>query len=98
MSALTVDHVRTGDHEYEWDELVRIRQETEVPEGCTVEIIEGIVTVVPPPSNVRNLIAGKVQRQLYEVVPDDWNVHQTRARLCLRGRNRSSHPGYRRGF
>ncbi|WP_255955133.1 Uma2 family endonuclease [Streptomyces odontomachi] len=77
MSALTVDHAWASGHEYTWDELVRIWEETDVPEGCTVEIIEGIVTVVPPPSNVHNLIADLVHRSLYNVIPVDWGVFQT---------------------
>lgn len=48
MSALAVDHTTANGHE--WDDLVRIWQETDAPEGCEVEIIEGIVTVAPPPS------------------------------------------------
>lgn len=55
MSALTVDHSTADGHE--WDDLVRIWQETDAPEGCKVEIIEGIVTVAPPPSNAHNDIA-----------------------------------------
>lgn len=75
MSALTVDHSTAGGHE--WDELVRIWQETDAPEGCKVEIIEGIVTVAPPPSHAHNDIADLVQRRLYEVIPNDWGVYQS---------------------
>ncbi|MET9432769.1 Uma2 family endonuclease [Streptomyces sp. NPDC006551] len=74
MSALTVDH---SSHGHEWDDLVRIWGETDAPEGCKVEIIEGIITVSPPPSNIHNLIAEKVQRRLYSVIPQDWGVYQT---------------------
>ncbi|WP_307811161.1 hypothetical protein [Streptomyces fildesensis] len=39
MSALNVEpESHSG---YGWDDLVRIWEETDVPEGCTVEIIEG---------------------------------------------------------
>ncbi|MGW4030037.1 Uma2 family endonuclease [Streptomyces sp. NPDC004838] len=75
MGALTVDHDTAGGHE--WDDLVRIWQETDAPEGCKVEIIEGIVTVSPPPSNAHNDIADTVQRRLYGVIPEDWGIYQT---------------------
>ncbi|MFB6615403.1 Uma2 family endonuclease [Streptomyces sp. NPDC056367] len=75
MSALTVQHEpRGGDG---WDDLVRLREATDGPEGCKVEIIEGIVTVAPPPVNDHNLIAEWVQRRLYQAIPDDWGVFQT---------------------
>jgi Uma2 family endonuclease len=75
MSALTVDHSTASGHE--WDDIVRIWQETDAPEGCKVEIIEGIVTVAPPPSNAHNDIADLVQRELYQVIPRDWGIYQT---------------------
>ncbi|GAB3179689.1 Uma2 family endonuclease [Streptomyces incanus] len=75
MSALTVDHSMASSHE--WDGLVRIWEETDAPEGCKVEIIEGIVTVAPPPSNAHNDIADLVHRSLYEVIPREWGIYQT---------------------
>ncbi|MGX1566151.1 Uma2 family endonuclease [Streptomyces sp. NPDC055506] len=75
MSALTVDHSAASGHE--WDDLVRIWQETDAPEGCKVEIIEGIVTVAPPLSNAHNDIADLVQRVLYEIIPRHWGIYQT---------------------
>lgn len=75
MSALTVDHTTASGHE--WDGLVRIWQETDAPEGCKVEIIEGIVTVAPPPSNVHNDIAELLQYELYQVIPRRWGIYQT---------------------
>ncbi|MEV6735950.1 Uma2 family endonuclease [Streptomyces sp. NPDC051104] len=75
MSALTVDHATASGHE--WDGLVRIWQETDAPEGCRVEIIEGIVTVAPPPSKAHNKIASKVIRRLSDVLPDDWGLYPT---------------------
>ncbi|MFE8942732.1 Uma2 family endonuclease [Streptomyces sp. NPDC007856] len=75
MSALAVDHSSASSHE--WDDVVRIWQETDAPEGCKVEIIEGIVTVAPPPSNAHNDIADLVQRELYKVIPRDWGIYQT---------------------
>ncbi|MEU3373226.1 Uma2 family endonuclease [Streptomyces sp. NPDC006660] len=74
MSALTVDHSGTG---HEWDDVVRIWEETDAPEGCKVEIIEGIVTVSPAPANRHNSIAARVHRALLGVIPEDWNPHQT---------------------
>jgi Uma2 family endonuclease len=77
MSALTVDPPTAQGHE--WDDLVRLWEETDWPEGNKVEIIEGIITVSPTPANKHNSIAAKVQRQLYTVLPEDWNVYQTLA-------------------
>jgi Uma2 family endonuclease len=74
MSALTVDH---AGHGHEWDDLVRIREETDAPEGCKVEIVDGIVTVSPPPSNAHNRIASRVHRQLSAVLPPEWDICQT---------------------
>jgi Uma2 family endonuclease len=61
----------------EWDDLVRIWEETDAPEGCKVEIIEGIVTVSPPPSKDHNTTAELLQRRLYTVIPEDWGIYQT---------------------
>jgi Uma2 family endonuclease len=74
VSALTVDHSTAGGHE--WEGLVHIWQETDAPEGCKVEIVEGIVTVAPPPSNDHNVITDLVQRRLYEVIPKEWGIYQ----------------------
>lgn len=75
MSALTVDPVPGNGQE--WDDLVRIWEETDAPEGCKVEIIEGIVTVSPPPSDEHNITAELLQRRLYAVLPEDWGIYQT---------------------
>jgi Uma2 family endonuclease len=75
MSALTVGH----DPEQSWDDLVRFWEEMEWPEGSKVEIIEGIVTVSPAPAYRHNVIAERIQRRLYSVVPDDWGIFQTLA-------------------
>lgn len=77
MSALSVDP--PASHGQEWDELVRLREETDAPEGCKVELIEGTVTVSPTPANSHNSIAQRVQRQLCTVLPEDWGVYQTLA-------------------
>ncbi|MFF5975953.1 Uma2 family endonuclease [Streptomyces sp. NPDC012769] len=76
MSALTVDH---SSYDYEWDDLVRIWEETDAPEGCKVEIIEGIITVSPSPARRHNLIASLVHRRLVLAMPEDWAVVQTQA-------------------
>ncbi|MFD4503232.1 Uma2 family endonuclease [Streptomyces sp. NPDC058457] len=75
MSALTVGH----DPEQSWDELVRYWEEMEWPEGSKVEIIEGIITVSPAPAFRHNVIAVRVQRRLYSVIPEDWEIFQTLA-------------------
>ncbi|MFE6779014.1 Uma2 family endonuclease [Streptomyces sp. NPDC057702] len=74
MSALTVDHSSASGRE--WDDLVRVREETDAPEGCEVEIIEGIVTVAPPPSWEHHEAADEVRRVLYGVISRDWSIPQ----------------------
>ncbi|MEU4354722.1 Uma2 family endonuclease [Streptomyces virginiae] len=75
MSALTVQQEpRGGDS---WEGLVRLWEETDWPEGCRVEIIEGIITVAPPPVNHHNYIAVKVQRALTPVLPEGCEIYQT---------------------
>ncbi|MEV7168958.1 Uma2 family endonuclease [Streptomyces sp. NPDC093224] len=75
MSALAVEHPPlSGD---DWDSAVGLWKGTGAPKGCKVEIIEGIVTVAPPPVNDHNLIAVSVQRRLFTVIPDDWEIFQT---------------------
>ncbi|MFE5766781.1 Uma2 family endonuclease [Streptomyces sp. NPDC056485] len=75
MSALTVRHEPHGGEG--WDELVRLWEGTDGPEGCKVEIIEGIVTVAPPPVNHHNYIASKIHRALLPVLPEGCEVYQT---------------------
>ncbi|MFE3743454.1 Uma2 family endonuclease [Streptomyces sp. NPDC059134] len=60
-----------------WADLVRIREQADAPEGYKVEIIEGVVTVSPPPSWDHNSTADSVQRLLYAVIPSDWRIFQT---------------------
>ncbi|MFE7456254.1 Uma2 family endonuclease [Streptomyces sp. NPDC057554] len=60
----------------DWDDLVRIWEETDAPEGCKVEIIEEIVTVAPPPSKDHSTTAALLQRSLYTVIPEDWGIYQ----------------------
>jgi Uma2 family endonuclease len=76
MSALTVDRTE-ADTGPTWEGLVRLWEQTDAPEGCKVELIEGLVTVVPPPSNAHNRIADKVHRCLYNAIPGDWGVYRT---------------------
>jgi len=75
MSALTVGH----DPEQGWDDLVRFWEEMDWPEGSKVEIIEGIITVSPAPASRHNVIAARIQRRLYSVIPEDWEIFQTQA-------------------
>ncbi|MFJ4903772.1 Uma2 family endonuclease [Streptomyces sp. NPDC088727] len=56
MGALPVDTPTDPDRDQDWDDLVRIWEETDAPEGCKVEIIEGIGTVSPPLSKDLDLV------------------------------------------
>ncbi|MFI2316235.1 restriction endonuclease [Streptomyces sp. CB00072] len=85
MSALTVDSLPGRGQGQDWDDLVRIWEETDAPEGCKVEIIEEIVTVSPPPSKDHSTTAALLQRRLYTVIPEDWGIYQTLG-LSLPGR------------
>ncbi|MFC9390210.1 Uma2 family endonuclease [Streptomyces venezuelae] len=69
-----------------WEDLVRRWESMDWPEGCKVEIIEGIITVAPSPSVRHNLTASKVHRRLYSVIPDDWAVFQTQS-IAVRSRS-----------
>ncbi|MGW2423486.1 Uma2 family endonuclease [Streptomyces sp. NPDC001709] len=75
MSALTVSQ----DPDQNWDDLVRYWEEMEWPEGSKVEIIEGIITVSPTPAFRHNVIAARIQRRLYSVIPEDWEIFQTQS-------------------
>ncbi|MCS0637704.1 Uma2 family endonuclease [Streptomyces sp. LP05-1] len=74
MSALTVDHSASGQ---EWDDLVRLWEETDWPEGCKVEIIEGIITVAPPPAYNHARIVACMNRYLVPLLKEGWDLHQT---------------------
>ncbi|MFE2290155.1 Uma2 family endonuclease [Streptomyces sp. NPDC059452] len=63
-------------HGRDWDDLVRIREETDAPKGCKVEIIDEIVTVSPPASKDHHSTAALIQRELYSVIPEDWGIYQ----------------------
>ncbi|MGW2566547.1 Uma2 family endonuclease [Streptomyces sp. NPDC001537] len=77
MSALAAESGSPGDTD--WDEIVRVWEETDAPEGCKVEIIEGIVTVAPPPSEEHNDTAELLHELLYGARPpgSDWGIYQT---------------------
>ena len=51
-------------------------RQTDVPKGCKVEIIEGLITVVPYSACAHHRIAEGVQRRLYDVIPQEWGVYQ----------------------
>ncbi|MET9011547.1 Uma2 family endonuclease [Streptomyces olivaceoviridis] len=75
MSALTVSQ----DSDQNWDDLVRYWEEMEWPEGSKVEIIAGTITVSPAPAFRHHVIAERIQRRLYSVVPEEWGIFQTLA-------------------
>lgn len=85
MSALTGEPVPGQGQGEDWDDLVRIWEETDAPGGCKVEIIEEIVTVSPPPSKDHHTTVALLQRRLYTVIPEDWGIYQTLG-LALPGR------------
>ncbi|MEU6284853.1 Uma2 family endonuclease [Streptomyces sp. NPDC047028] len=82
MSALSVEsELPEGSG---WDEIVRVWEETGAPEGSKVEIIEGIVTVSPPPTEEHNDTTELLHERLYGAIPQgsDWGIYQTLGLLC----------------
>ncbi|NUV62052.1 Uma2 family endonuclease [Streptomyces sp. CAI-85] len=75
MSALTVDH----DPGQGWDDLVRLWDEMEWPEGSKAEIVEGVVTTSPVPAYRHHVIVERIQRRLYSVIPEAWEIFQRQA-------------------
>ncbi|WP_333743438.1 Uma2 family endonuclease [Streptomyces ardesiacus] len=75
MGALTVSQ----EPDQNWDDLVRFWEEMDWPEGSKVGIIEGIITVSPAPGLPHNVIAARIQRRLYPVIPEDREIFQTLA-------------------
>jgi Uma2 family endonuclease len=73
MDVLDGDYVNADD---EWDELLWLWQRTEAPEGCRVELVEGLVTVAPLARVRHQVIAARVHRLLCGTVPESWGVHQ----------------------
>ncbi|MEU7433273.1 Uma2 family endonuclease [Streptomyces sioyaensis] len=60
-----------------WEALVRIWEDTEAPEGCMVEIVDGIVTVAPPRDVRQNVIVAELSRALYQqALPEDRGAYQ----------------------
>ncbi|MFE3827548.1 Uma2 family endonuclease [Streptomyces sp. NPDC059092] len=59
-----------------WADLVRIWEQADAPEGYKVEIVEGVVTVSPPPFWDHGLTASSVHRSLGTVIPEEWYVFQ----------------------
>ncbi|MEV2197024.1 Uma2 family endonuclease [Streptomyces phaeochromogenes] len=77
MSAITGDYLLTDD---EWEELVWVWKQSDVPKGCRTEIIEGLITVTHCSANAHHVIASRIRRALYSVIPDNWGVYE---RLAL---------------
>ncbi|MBB0245297.1 Uma2 family endonuclease, partial [Streptomyces alkaliphilus] len=77
MSALTPG--RRRDYGDGWEGLLALWEDTDAPEGCRVELVEGTVTVAPPPSKSHNAIAEEVQRQLHGLprIGTEFGIHQT---------------------
>ncbi|MFE2097697.1 Uma2 family endonuclease [Streptomyces sp. NPDC059468] len=82
MSALSAEPELPGGTG--WDEIVRVREETDAPEGSKVEIIEGVVTVSPPPSEEHNDTAELLHERLYDAIPSgcNWGIYQTLGLTC----------------
>ncbi|MEU1119406.1 MULTISPECIES: Uma2 family endonuclease [unclassified Streptomyces] len=76
MSALTVGHEPGQD----WEALLRFREEMTWPEGSKVEIIEGVITVSPSPSNNHNEIAELIHRQL-GAIPFELGIYHEQSLL-----------------
>ncbi|MEU1671665.1 Uma2 family endonuclease [Streptomyces roseifaciens] len=76
MAAVIAERPRCAD-EAEWEQALRTWEGVNPPEGCKVEIIEGIITVAPPPESDHNDTADELQRALYSVIPRDWGIYQT---------------------
>ncbi|MEV3860522.1 Uma2 family endonuclease [Streptomyces sp. NPDC050095] len=75
MSALAAESGPSAGSD--WDETVRRWERTDAPEGCKVEIIEGIVTVPPPPSEEHNDAAELVTEVLWPARPEGCGIYQT---------------------
>ncbi|MFE2260234.1 Uma2 family endonuclease [Streptomyces griseosporeus] len=71
------DYLLTDDP---WDELLWVWKQTDVPKGCKVEIIEGLVSVAPYSAVISQEISEPLSGHLYEVIPGCWGVYQ---RLAL---------------
>ncbi|MFD8255207.1 Uma2 family endonuclease [Streptomyces werraensis] len=72
MDVLDGDYIHA---ETEWDELLWLRQRTEAPKGCRVELVDGIVTVAPLARVRHQFLVAHVHRRLCAAVPT-WGVLQ----------------------
>ncbi|MFD9104549.1 Uma2 family endonuclease [Streptomyces virginiae] len=64
-----------------WEGLVRLWEETDWPEGCKVEIVEGSIRVTPPAMNHHAYIASRIQSALHPDLPEEWGIHQRQSVL-----------------
>ncbi|MGW0992778.1 Uma2 family endonuclease [Streptomyces sp. NPDC002520] len=64
----------------EWEELVWVWKQTDVPKGCKVEIIKGLVTVAPLSAVAHHRDSEPLHRRLCEVIHESWGVY---SRLAL---------------
>ncbi|MFJ6935271.1 Uma2 family endonuclease [Streptomyces sp. NPDC101132] len=76
MTAAMVDGGQTGAGRW-WDYLLQTWRELDVPDGWRAEIDEGQIRLVPPPHAHHNAIVAKIQRALYRVLPEEWEIYQT---------------------
>ncbi|MCF3136613.1 Uma2 family endonuclease [Streptomyces olivochromogenes] len=64
----------------EWEELVWVWKQTDVPKGCKVEIVKGRITVAPYSAVSHHRLVEPMARHLIGAIPDSWGVYQ---RLAL---------------
>jgi Uma2 family endonuclease len=80
MSALAVHEVPAQDddqgEDQGWEGLIRVWEQTDAPEGCKVEIIEGIITVAPMPTSNHNAVIWKLARHLTRNLPEGLGIYQ----------------------
>ncbi|MFF5716845.1 Uma2 family endonuclease [Streptomyces buecherae] len=73
MSARRTEQVPAGAGG--WADLARRWAESDAPEGWRAELIEGAVTLSPPPDRHHHVL-DLIQRQLYAAIPPDWGIYQ----------------------
>ncbi|MGW7405036.1 Uma2 family endonuclease [Streptomyces sp. NPDC054833] len=73
MDSFDGDCLLTDD---EWEELVWVWKQTDVPKGCKVEIVKGLITVAPYSAVAHHRLLEPMQRHLYGVIPDCWGIYQ----------------------
>ncbi|MDT0323468.1 Uma2 family endonuclease [Streptomyces millisiae] len=64
MSVATVEYHCDGRPDVSWDELLGVLDEFDTPDGFKAEIIEGVITLAPPPSNGHTYIATELHEAL----------------------------------